>query len=386
MNTNSDFLNIDSHSQYEVNIFGDVRKKHNGKLQTVIDGKVRIISDRTCKRTLRSVNAIVADAFYPDPELKGKRRRDALVFYEGIGFRPRNNGSEDENLLLNLIVGNCDYKLFARKNYNNDLTFCFNGKMKCDKDIVCLVVNEKKDEYTLYDSWEDAENSVCDMDGDEVYYLSVNSKRPKGVEGDELLEHLLMAKYYYIKAKVKEDDIECDLEQLKQKYLSYDFEERYDKYDAELVRYKHPEDSESKLLNNRVVKPKKRFEEEKVFTEEEKEQMEEERREENQLRRQQEIQRQYQMDSNEKARRNMLELEEEKTVRALEGQTAKAIRRYNTVFKTNFNSLDQMCRVFDFEVKQNRQRKQTEMRQKEKDIKKEMKIIKKAKDKLNELN
>ena len=108
MNTNSDFLNIDSHSQYEVNIFGDVRKKHNGKLQTVIDGKVRIISDRTCKRTLRSVNAIVADAFYPDPKLKGKRRRDALVFYEGIGFRPRNNGSEDENLLLNLIVGNCD--------------------------------------------------------------------------------------------------------------------------------------------------------------------------------------------------------------------------------------------------------------------------------------
>ena len=113
--------------------------------------------------------------------------------------------------------------------------------------------------------------------------------------------------------------------------------------------------------------------------------MEEERREENQLRRQQEIQRQYQMDSNEKARRNMLEVEDEKLGRVLEGQTAKAIRRYNTVFKTNYNSLDQMCKAFDFEVKQNRQRKQTEMRQKEKDNKKKSKEIKKKQDELNEL-
>jgi len=384
MNTNSEFLTINGHSQYEVNIFGDVRKKHNNKLQTVIDGKVRVISDKTCKRTLRSVNSIVADAFYPDPELKGKRRRDALVFYEGIGFRPKSDATDDETLLQNMIVGNCDYKLRARKNYNNELTFEFTGKMNYDKDIICLLVNEKKDEYTLYDSWDDAERAVCEMGGDEVYYLSVNNKRPIGLEGDALLEHLLMAKFYYIKSKVKEDDIDCDLEQLKQKYLSYDFEERYDMYDAELSRQKKYEENE--ILINRVVKPKKLFEEQKVFTEEEKEEMERERREENHERRQKEIQRQYQMDSKDKLRREKAEMLEDKRVRTMEGETAKAIRRYNTVFKTNFTNLDQMCKVFDYEVKQNRQRKETERRQRDKDNKKLDKERKKYQDKLNELN
>jgi len=238
----------------------------------------------------------------------------------------------------------------------------------------------------LYDNWDDAESAVCEIDGDEVYYLSVNTKRPIGLEGDALLEHLLMAKFYYIKAKVKEDDIECDLEQLKQKYLSYDFEERYDMYDAELVRLKHPEESEPKILINRVVKPKKLFEEQKVFTEEEKEEMERERREENHERRQKEIQRQYQMDSKDKLRREKAEMLEDKRVRTMEGETAKAIRRYNTVFKTNFTNLDQMCKVFDYEVKQNRQRKETERRQRDKDNKKLDKERKKYQDKLNELN
>jgi hypothetical protein len=387
MNTNNEFLTIDSHSQYEVNVFGDVRKKHNKKLQTVIDGKVRIISDRTCKRTLRSVNAIVADAFYPDPE--GKKRRDALVYYEGIGFRPKNNVSNDENLLQNLIVGNCDYKLRARKNYNNELTFWFEGKMNYDKDIICLLVNEKKDEYTLYDNWDDAEGAVCQMDGDEVYYLSVNTKRPIGVEGDALLEHLLMAKFYYIKAKVKEDDIECDLEQLKQKYLSYDFEERYDMYDAELVRLKHPEESEPKILISRVVKPKKLFEEQRVFTEEEKAQHEKERREENHERSKREIQRQYQMENKDRMRREKEEASEEKygpgMLANAEGETVKAIRRYNAFFGTNFNNLGQMAKSFEYEVKRNRQRKEQLAEQDDKQTKTKQKKIKKYQDKIDEL-
>jgi len=402
MNTNSNFLTIDGHSQYEVNVFGDVRKKHNGKLQTVIDGKVRIISDRTCKRTLRSVNAIVADAFYPDPE--GKKRRDFLVFYDGIGFRPKSNATDDDNLLQNLIVGNCDYKIQGRKNYNNELTFCFTGKTNYDKDIICLLVNEKKDEYTLYDNWDDAERNVCDMDGDEVYYLSVNTKRPIGLEGDALLEHLLMAKFYYIKAKVKEDDIDCDLEQLKQKYLSYDFEERYDMYDAELMRIKHPEEGEPKILINRVVKPKKLFEEQKVFTEEEKEQHEKERREENHERRQREIQRQYQMENKDRIRREKEEAIEEKygpaKMAAVEGQTVKAVRRYNEFFGTKFSNLAQMAKSFEYEVKRNAQRKmraaeqaekqaENEEKKKRKDAEKQAKKnareLKKAQDRVKEL-
>lgn len=387
MNTNSDFLTIDSHSQYEVNVFGDVRKKDNNKLQTVIDGKVRIISDRTCKRTLRSVNAIVAQAFFPDPE--GKKRRDALVFYEGIGFRPKTNASNDENLLQNLIVGNCDYRLKARKNYNNELTFWFDGKMNYDKDIICLLVNEKKDEYTLYDSWDDAEGAVCEMDGDEVYYLSVNSKRPIGVEGDALLEHLLMAKYYYIKAKVKEDDIECDLEKLKQKYLSYDFEERYDVYDAELVRIKHPEESEPKILINRVVKPKKLFEEQRVFTEEEKLQHEKDRFEENHERRQREIQRKQEAENRDKMRREKEEAIESKygpaKMAAVEGQTVKAVRRYNEFFGTNFSNLAQMAKSFEYEVKRNAQRKIRLAEQDDKQTKTKQKKIKKHQDAIDEL-
>ena len=385
MNTNSDFLTIDSHSQYEVNVFGDVRKKDNNKLQTVIDGKVRIISDRTCKRTLRSVNAIVAQAFFPDPE--GKKRRDALVFYEGIGFRPKTNASNDENLLQNLIVGNCDYRLKARKNYNNELTFWFDGKMNYDKDIICLLVNEKKDEYTLYDSWDDAEGAVCEMDGDEVYYLSVNSKRPIGVEGDALLEHLLMAKYYYIKAKVKEDDIECDLEKLKQKYLSYDFEERYDVYDADLSRQKKYD--EAQILINRVVKPKKLFEEQRVFTEEEKEQHEKERREENHERSKREIQRQYQMENKDRIRREKEEASESKygpaKMAVVEGQTVKAVRRYNEFFGTNFSNLAQMAKSFEYEVKRNAQRKIRLAEQDDKQTKTKQKKIKKHQDAIDEL-
>ena len=381
MNTNSDFLTIDSHSLYEVNIFGDVRKKHNKKLQTVIDGKVRIINDRNCKRTLRSVNAIVAQAFFPDPE--GKKRRDALVFYEGIGFRPKNNASSDENQLQNLIVGNCDYMIRARKNYNNELTFEFTGKPSYDKSTICLLVNEKKDQQDLYHSWDDAERDVCEMDGDEVYYLSVNSKRPIGLEGDALLEHILMAKFYYIKAKVKEDDIDCDLEKLKQKYLSYDFEERYDLYDADLSRQKKYD--EAQILINRVVKPKKLFEEQRVFTEEEKEQHEKERREENHERSKREIQRQYQMENKDRIRREKEEASESKygpaKMAVVEGQTVKAVRRYNEFFGTNFSNLAQMAKSFEYEVKRNRQRKEQLITQAEKDKKKDLKNANKDKTK-----
>ena len=396
MNTNSDFLTIDSHSQYEVNVFGDVRKKDNKKLQTVIDGKVRIINDRTCKRTLRSVNAIVAQAFFPDPE--GKKRRDALVYYEGIGFRPKNNASSDENLLQNMIVGNCDYMIRARKNYNNELTFEFTGKPSYDKHIICLLVNDKKDEYTLYDSWDDAERAVCEMDGDEVYYLSVNNKRPIGLEGDALLEHLLMAKFYYIKAKVMEDDIDCDLEQLKQKYLSYDFEERYDMYDAELTKQKKYD--EAQILINRVVKPKKLFEEQRVFTEEEKAQHEKDRCEENHERRQREIQRKQEAENRDKMRREKEEALESKygpvRLAAVEGETVKAVRRYNEFFGTNFSNLAQMAKSFGYEVKRNEQRKMraaeqaekqavNEEKKKRQEADKQAKKLKKAQDRVKEL-
>ncbi len=370
---NNEFCNIDGHSLYEVNVFGDVRKKSNKKIQTIIDGKVRLIKDETNKRTLRSVNTIVKDAFYPD--LEGKR--EALTFIEGIGYRPKTNLNNDETLLQNLLVGNCDYKIKARKNYNNEITFVFQGKMTYDIDVLCLIVNEKKDTIQLYQSDVAAEEELCEIDGDVIYYLSVNCRRPKGVEGDGLLEHILMAKYYYIKAKVKEDDISCDLEKLKQKYLSYDFEERYDLYDAVLLRQKNPtNDYEIQQNENRVVKQKKSFPEEKVFTEEELEQIEKERAEEKNIK----WLRETNKPDLDLMRRQRETEKVEKQMRSLEGETARRIKRYNQVFGTNFGDLETMSSVFKQEVKRKRQRKEQARRQEEKKEDKRKKLQQQLRD------
>ena len=196
-----------------------------------------------------------------------------------------------------------------------------------------------------------------------------------------------MAKFYYIKAKVKEDDIDCDLEKLKQKYLSYDFEERYDVYDADLSRQKKYD--EAQILINRVVKPKKLFEEQRVFTEEEKEQHEKERREENHERSKREIQRQYQMENKDRIRREKEEALESKygpaKMAAVEGQTVKAVRRYNEFFGTNFSNLAQMAKSFEYEVKRNAQRKLRLAEQDDKQTKTKQKKIKKHQDAIDEL-
>ena len=371
---NNVYLPINNHSLYEINIFGDVRKKSTNTLMRHNRlENVRIIKDTTNKRTERSVAALVKEAFYPEIE----SHRDALTFIEGIGYRPTNsNLNSDEKLLQNLLVGNCDYKILARKNYNNQITFVFQGKMSYDIDVVCLIVNDKKDTIQLYQSDVAAEQELCEIDGDEIYYLSVNCRRPEGIEGDGLLEHILTAKYYYIKAKVQQEDIECDLEKLKQKYISYDFEDRYDEYDIELIRQKHPNSYNSQQNDNLVVKQKKHFPEEKVFTEEELKQIEKERAEEKNIK----WLRETNKPDLDLIRRERETEKVEKQMRSLDGETARKIKRYNQVFGTNFADLDSMCAVFKQEVRRNRQRKEQSRRQEEKREEKRKKLQQQLRD------
>ncbi len=221
-----EFKQILEHSLYEINKYGDIRKVTTQKLMQPIDGKIKILTDEG-KRTTRSVEKLVQTTFFPDIKERG-----SLRYIEGIGYIVDKAGlNSDDSLLGKLVSNTCDYKIKARKNYKDEVRFQFIGLMNEDKDAKCLLFNEDEDTTTLYSNEDEA--IANKKHNDEIFYFFIHEGKNDLLNVD-LLEHVLNAKFYYIKSKLDECDTEVDEAKLYKEYLSYDFEYRYDEYCEEL--------------------------------------------------------------------------------------------------------------------------------------------------------
>ena len=254
MNTN-EFKTINNHTLYEINKLGNVRSIKNQRIYKPSPlGKVRLIKDDTKKYTNRSIESLVCESFFP--KLEGKRNR--LRFVDGIGYiEDICEQNHDESMLYRLVKNHHEFKINANKNSKNEVRVYFNGLLEEDIDYNCLVVNHENDTIELYKTEKEAELNT--MFGDEIYSFTMTNGKHNIPHNSELLEHVLMAKYYYIKQKVTEESPEyCsvkDVDNLYQVYLSCDFDNRWDFWLNEL---KIPKDPRPYVASaNRVVKKRK---------------------------------------------------------------------------------------------------------------------------------
>ena len=375
----NNYVSIIDFPLYEINKLGVVRTVKGQKLIKPYKGIVKLMLDG--KRKGRKVEQLVQSAFYP--ELGNARCR--LQFIKGVGYIiDKTTVNEDTLLLKKLVKKECNYKIEASKNYNDELRFKFVGLLSYDKDVKCLLVNEENDTVEDYTDIDEARKNV--MNGDELYYMSVFSGLD-GVEyNSELLERILMTKYWYIKHKVMEEDMEdVDLEDLYNKYFTYDFEEQFDTWDEELKAMPDTRNAE-KTEDNRKVKPRNRCgvplgpvngvfkdsDEEADYLEEKEQKrinwsvgdLERKRKQEEYKQKEREI---------EEANAAYFEAKANSKLSA-------SIKKYNKKFGTNYANIEAMCAGFRRDVAENRRERDNERRQKMRDEKKKKQDLKKIQD------
>ena len=366
-----EFRQILKHSLYEINKFGDVRKCTTQKVMNPVDGNIRIVTDKG-KRTMRSIERLVQETFFPE---MGKEA-NCLRFVSGIGYIVDKAGfNTDEALLGKLVSYKCDYKIKAQKNYKNEIRFQFMGLLKEDKDVKCLLFNEDNETTTLFNNEDEAKaNQKTD---DEMYYFCMNEGK-NNLNNVDLLEHVLNAKFYYIKSKLDECDTEVDEAMLYKQYLSYDFESRYDEYCEELSLPMRDD------YVNRSVKVAEKgiCGLDLTISEDERDDYEKQRNidlakkhERSRIIEDKRLQKEQQ-------ERNMLLLNGDNIIRAVEGETKKALKRYNVFFGTNFSDIEAFVKDHKMKKRVKEHRDSTAMRQKEKDAKMKKKLMLK----MNELD
>jgi len=427
MNTN-EFLTINNHSLYEINKLGNVRAIKSQRIYKKNHlGKVRLIKDDTKKYTNRSIEALVCEVFFPN--LEGKRNK--LRFIDGIGYiEDLCEHNHDESMLYRLVKNHHEFKINANKNSKNEVRVYFNGLLEEDIDYNCLVINHENDTIELYKKEKEAEENT--IFGDEIYSFTMTKGKHNIGHNSELLEHVLMAKYYYIKLKIKEESPEyCseeDVENLFQVYLSCDFDNRWDFWLEEL---KIPKDPRPYVADtNRVVKKRKTMADMLPAMPEadiaqyriEKEQELARERNEPTTYQKHEKARKEQLEAEEGAYRGIEKMydavslsqqiadNEYREMKAKEfsddgiknfeqkvmAENRAAIRRYNTFFGTNYTDMDDMVAGFKRDKKRNRAAKENaekaRIRQADKDrkeadkqAKKNAIELKKAQDRVNQL-
>lgn len=363
-----DFRQILNHSLYEINKFGDVRKITTQKLIQPIDGNIKILTDEG-KRTMRSVEKLVQDNFFPETGTE----RNVLRYVEGIGYIVDKAGlNSDDSLLGKLVSNTCDYKIKARKNYKDEVRFQFIGLMNEDKDAKCLLFNEDEDTTTLYSNEDEA--IANKKHNDEIFYFFIHEGKNDLLNVD-LLEHILNAKFYYIKSKLDEYDTEVDEAKLYKEYLKYDFEDRYDEYCEELSLPIREESIRRtvKVVNKGICGLEPLSDADLSACEQQKSIDKAEKYERIRIA---EAERQ----KKEEREREMLQMEGDNIVRKVEGETKKALKKYNQHFGTNFTDIEGFVKDWKITKRLKENRAATAMRQREKD----MRMQKRLTMKLNE--
>ena len=395
MNTN-EFKTINNHTLYEINKKGDVQSVKNKRIYKPSSlGKVRLVRDDNKKYTNRSVEALVCEAFFP--KLEGKRNR--LRYVDGVGYiEDLCELNHDEGMLYKLVKNHEEYGINANKNSKGELRIFFNKLLEEDIDYNCLVVNHENDKINLYKTEKEAEEN--EIFGDEIYSFTMTKGKHKIPHNSELIEHVLMAKYYYIKLKVMEESPdycdEVDVENLYQVYMSCDFDYRWDLWMKEI---KKPKDPNPYAANpNLVVKKMKtmadmlpampeahkeqyRIEKAAELARERSEPSDYEKSERERKDNQKATDSAYR--SIEKMYDNMsldqqIKDNEYREMKAKEFtddgiknfeqkvmvENRRCIKRYNKTYGTNYHSMDDMCAGFKKDIERNKQRKSALAKQK----------------------
>jgi len=370
---NNEFINIKNNTLYEVNKRGDVRRCDNQKAVSENNGKVRLIIDGSDKRTTRCVEQLVCAAFFPHLE----NRRGVLRYMEGVGYVEDKGGSQADDKMLEQLLGNQpDYKIWGRKNYKEEIRFNFKGLVSCDSNAKCIMVNEDDNTLQLYDDEDEAEDYR--MNGDEIYYFNVSKGKADLEHNSDLLEHIIMAKFFYLKYKIDEESLnysEKKIQRLHDKYFSYDCEERFDEFVEELNIHAHPKSSESKVVETRKVKAKNPTggpmmnDEEKEVYNKQKQIDDCNKRERARIYEEEKMEREIK-------NRRILEMEAERMEAAVHSTMKQRIRSYNKTFGTSYGDLDSMVAGFKNDVKRNRANKDKIERQKQRDQIKAKKALK----------
>ena len=371
---NNEFLNIKNNTLYEVNKCGVVRRCDNERVVAEKDGKVKLSQDDSDKRTTRCVEQIVCDAFFPHLG----NRRGVLRYMEGVGYVEDKGGAmADDKTLGQLLANEPDYKIWGRKNYKEEVRFNFKGLVSCDSNAKCIMVNEDDNTLQLYDDEDDADDYR--MNGDEIYYFNVSKGKADLEHNSDLLEHIVMAKFYYMKYKIDEESLnysEKKIQRLHDNYFSYDCEERFEEFMEELKITAHPK-SYGQWPDNetRKVKPKNPTGG-PMMNDDEKEDYDKQKHIDICNKRERERIYQEEKIARELQDRRILEMEAERMEASVYATMKQRIRSYNKTFGTSYSDLDSMCAGFKNDVKRNRANKDKIQRQKQRDEVKAKKALK----------
>ena len=373
---NNEFITIKNHLLYEVNKRGDVRRCDNKKIVKPHSNRlqVRLLIDDSEKRTWRGIEQIVCDAFFPHLV----HRRGVLRYMEDVGYVEDVGGAMAEDKMLEQLLANePDYKIWGRKNYNEEVKFNFKGLVSCDSNSKCIIVNEDENTLELYDDENEADDYR--MNGDEIYYFNVSKGKANLEHSSDLLEHIMMAKFYYIKYKIDEESLnysEKKIQRLHDKYFSYDCEERFEEFMEELKIIPRPKtygdwpDNKSRKVKARNPTGGT------LMNEEEQEDYNKQKHIDDCNKRERERIYQEEKLYREQQTRSVLEMEADRMEASVHATMKHRIKSYNKTFGTSYGDLDSMVAGFKNDVKRNRAHKDKLRRQKEKDNHKAQKAIK----------
>ncbi len=210
---------------YEVNKHGIIRLCDNKKVVVCgSNGRVQL-NNGEGGYWHRLAHKEVQKTFYP--ELGNKR--GAMTYDETYGWVPNDNVSIEAKL-KKLMSGDVCMSIKARKYDTGNINFHYAGFVDADEPV-CLIYNEDEDKTTFYHSQEMGEHAV--EYGDVLYHLKGNERTNGGKYDTSILENMIMAKYYYLKYKAEEYDLDVK-DTMYKKYYNYDFEEKFDDWSEKL--------------------------------------------------------------------------------------------------------------------------------------------------------
>lgn len=364
--SNNDFKSIMDFTLYEINKHGVVRRKTTEKEITNTNGVVKLLADEEEKRMNRSVKQLVQQTFFP--ELNSSR--NAIRYIKDVGYiKDETNQNGEEQLISKLIHRSCDYKIRARKNYKDDLRFWFVGLMEQDEKAKCLIVNDDDDTITLYQDEDEARDNI--NFGDCIYYFNVFNGKGELSNNSELLEHVIMSKFYYMKYIIEEQDIDTNINKLYKKYFNYDFEEKYDDWCDELGRQVAEKET---LPENKVVKIHNGMRGLPQLTDEQLDIYHKDKERDVARRHESLRQQQFAADAREEQAMRMAQEACNNKLSVAENKLIGTIGYYNQKHNTSYYDLDSMVRGFRTDIKKNKQKREAEERKKLKDEAKKAKM------------
>ncbi len=239
------------HPTYKINRHGEVYVEETADPVVVHKDCRVVLRDKDNKLKKKRIDVLVCQVFYKKYYKRGMK----IVYNKNDGYMPDWDGS-DNNRMTKLLNNEPCYLIKPKLNYKGELYLNFTPPFPTDSDIKALVQNRLTCAVELFTDTEKAENSLGE--DDDVWYFRTN--KGKGDIGDdaEALDHILMAKMYYILYKLEELEmggVEPSL--LKDKFFSFDFEDKTDEWMEQLKPQEKPV--------NTVVK-KEETEEEKADT------------------------------------------------------------------------------------------------------------------------